>query len=234
MTDHANNSIQHIALIPDGNRRWARERKLKPWLGHDAGFKRGEEVIRACYNYGIPYVTIWIASENNVLKRSKIEVNFLFKVFIKLFNDLLKSPEVKKGEARVRVIGRYKELVPNKKLVAMAEKLNEMTKTAKKYNLTILFCYDGQCEMQEAIKKLSGNKKADYKDIHRALWTGELPPVDLVVRTGGEPHWSAGFMMWLTANSQFYFTENFWPEFGAVELKKAITEYDRRARRNGS
>ena len=90
--------------------------------------------------------------------------------------------------------------------------------------------------MAEAIHKIKDKRekiKADYDMIKSALWTRELPMVDVVIRTGGEPHWSAGFMMWHTAYSQFYFTEKFWPDFDEKEFKKALTDYARRERRFG-
>ena len=88
--------------------------------------------------------------------------------------------------------------------------------------------------MTEAVKKLQAEQKnIDQQNIKNALWTGDLPLVDLVIRTGGEPHWSAGFMMWHTADSQLYFTETLWPDFGKEELEKALADYSRRERRFG-
>jgi undecaprenyl diphosphate synthase len=135
-----------------------------------------------------------------------------------------------KNKVRARVIGEWKEFVTNRKVIEIAHKLEEETKHFKGKSLNILFAYDGQREMLAAIKN---TKNATEAELRKNLWTGELPNVDLVIRTGGEPHLSAGFMMWLTANSQFYFTEQLWPDFKNQELKKALVDYERRERRLG-
>ena len=225
---------KHIAIIPDGNRRWAKAQRLNPWEGHAEGAKRYWEISNFAHAHGVNHLTLWAASYDNLNKRSKIEVNFLFK----LFEEELSKPEILKrclkDEVRARLIGEWRDFVKNKQTISAIENLLEQTKHFTEKSMNILFAYDGQREMLSAVNDLVTAGKGVFEDnLHNALWTAELPDVDLVIRTGGEPHWSAGFMMWHTANSQFYFTDMLWPDFKNQELKKALNDYESRERRLG-
>lgn len=235
------NIPNHIAIIPDGNRRWAKAHRLNPWDGHAEGAKRFWDVSEAANELGVKYLTAWAGSYDNLKKRSKIEVNFL----LRLLRSELANPEVVerliKNKTRLRVIGEWKEFV-DPKTAFIVEGLEKDTAHFTKNHLTLLFGYDGQREMLAAVSKLVGGqnkednklKKITEANLRASLWTADLPDVDFVIRTGGEPHWSSGFMMWHTANSQFHFTEQLWPDFKKQELKKAVAqEYDRRERRLG-
>lgn len=136
-----------------------------------------------------------------------------------------------KNDVRVRVIGKWKELVRDVPLKEAIADLEKKTEHCRKHNLTILFAYDGKTEMLDAIENM--RRPASDDSLKNALWTSFLPPVDLLIRTGGEPHLSAGFMMWLIADSQLYFTETKWPDFDGVELEKALADYSKRERRFG-
>ncbi len=227
--------LQHIALIPDGNRRWAKEHGLVPWKGHKKGAERFFEVAESAFGFGIPYVTLWAASYDNLIKRSKIEITFLCSILRRELERKSTIARFMDNRIRVRFLGEWKKLVKDDRLITILEKRQEETKQFTDRNLTVLFGYDGTCEMMDAIKKLRRMAEipVTHDTVKKNLWTHELPPVDLVVRTGGEPHWSAGFMMWHTANSQFYFTETLWPDFDAKELQKALDDYARRERRFG-
>ena len=137
------------------------------------------------------------------------------------------------------MIGRWDILLAKEKstsaLKETIKQLEEETKGFSKKNLTILFGYDGRREMTEGIEdiKKRPSEKITYEMVHKTLWTGDLPLVDFVIRTGGEPHWSAGFMMWHTANAQFYFTKTLWPNFKKIELEKALKDFSERERRFG-
>lgn len=228
--------INHIAVIPDGNRRWARKRGLSPWEGHREGMKRFREVKDAIFKLGIPYFTFWGASYDNLAKRAKMEVGVLISLFKKELKNELKTKHFIRDETRVRIIGQWNEIVKDGELKGLVDELESASSKFSKNNFTFLIGYDGRKEMTEAIEKIREKREkmpVDYDLVKKNMWTGELPPVDYVVRTGGEPHWSAGFMMWLTANSQFYFTEKHWPAFGEKELQEALKEYARRERRFG-
>lgn len=224
----------HIAIIPDGNRRWAKKRGLQPWLGHEKGSSMLIKLLENAINSGIPYITFWAASIDNLTKRNKLEVTFLLKV---IKNELFK-PAVTNflhaNKVKVEVLGEWKNIVDDEELKKGLQDLQEQTKTYKDNFLTILFAYDGKQEMLQGVRQAAkfGSQISEEK-LRKSLPTGNLPDVDLVIRTGGQPHWSSGFMMWLTANSEFYFTETLWPDFGISELKTALKEYAKRDRKMG-
>ncbi len=231
-----NNIPYHLAIIPDGNRRWATARGLHPWQGHEEGAKRFREVAEAAYEAGVKHVTIWGGSEDNLRKRSPREVQALAKILYEYIKQDLDTGHWKKGHVAFRLVGKWKKYLPKAKaldhIIAEAE---AKTKDCDGCWLTLLFGYDGQEEMLDACRALQKSKKSITKEnLHKELSTGFLPPVDLVIRTGGEPHWSAGFMMWHTANSQFHFSSTLWPDFGKKELEFALVEYAQRGRRIGA
>mgnify|MGYP001563464695 FL=1 len=244
---------QHIVLIPDGNRRWAKKRGLPSFFGHRQGAKTTEKILKAILDLKIPCFTFWGSSLDNITKRSAPEVKFLFKIFEQYFKKLAKSKEVNQNKISINIIGRWRELFPESVKQEMAEAV-EKTKDYKNYQLTFLMAYSGVDEMKSAIQKITeltlrqaqGKPKPgtwtlrrgsgqgiDEKLIKNNLWTKNLPAVDLVIRTGGEPHLSAGMMMWDTANSQLYFTETLYPDFSVEEFKKAIDKYGQIERRMG-
>lgn len=235
------NLPKHISIIPDGNRRWAKKKRLASFLGHDKGAEIVEEIIKEAVNLKIPYLTFWGCSINNITKRPKSEVVFLFKIFERQFKKILKNEDIYKNKIKINVLGRWKELFPQK-TSAIIENAIEKTKNHHNYQLNFLLAYSGKDEMATAISKIaelkvkSSKLKIDDELIKQNLWTKDFPPVDLVIRTGEEDnlaHWSDGFMMWDTANSRFYFTKTLWPDFNKNEFKKAITEYSSTEKRLG-
>ncbi len=231
-----NNLPNHIAIIPDGNRRWATAHKMLAWKGHKKGAERFHEVSDMIFKHSISYLTFWAASEDNLKKRPKREIQFLVSLLKDWLQKELDEEEFVKNETRFRFIGRWKSILHNHtELEALVWRLEEQTKHFKKHNLTILFGYDGQRDMIEAVQQLQKHQTTEVNNasLREALWTGELPPVDLVIRTGGEPHWSAGFMMWHTANTQFAFTQTLWPEFKRAELQAILDDFSKRERRFG-
>jgi undecaprenyl diphosphate synthase len=201
---------------------------------------RFDEVSRHAFDLGVQYFTFWAASEDNLTKRTRIEVAVLKRLMKYQLKKELKNGELAKKRVRFRLIGRWHEILKDAEIKKLANELEKVTVKFTEKQLTILFGYDGCREMTEAIKNLTKEnmnfrlrENDAYEIIKNHLWTKDLPPVDLVIRTGGEPPWSAGFMMWLTANSQFYFTSKFWPDFDHKELDKAIADYSERGRRFG-
>ncbi|MFA6364879.1 MAG: polyprenyl diphosphate synthase [Candidatus Paceibacterota bacterium] len=224
----------HLAIIPDGNRRWAASQKKKVFTGHSEGSHTTERILEAAFDAGVNYFTIWGASEDNLTKRDSLEIKTLSQVFIQALAKLSKSQELKKYNVRVYVRGRFKELLKNKKLNDIAKSIETSTNNNTGKVLTVLLGYDGKNEMIHAMQSLQkADKIINDETVRSALFTDTLPPVDLVIRTGGEPHWSAGFMMWLTANSEFYFTGTLWPAFTSKELQKAFQEFSKRRRMLG-
>ncbi len=224
----------HIAIIPDGNRRWAETNKLNRLHGHLEGTKRFWEIADYANEVGVNYITFWAASYDNFKKRSKLEVKFLIDILRKEVAKPEFLERCLKNKTRFQILGEWRDVINDSKLISAVEDLETKTSKFTKKVLTILFVYDGQREMIDTVNRLvTSGKKVTKEILHSSLWTKSLPEVDLVIRTGGEPHWSAGFMMWHTAHSQFYFTDKLWPDFSNLEMKKALVDYERRERRLG-
>lgn len=228
---------EHVAVIPDGNRRWARERGLEPWDGHDAGAQTIEEIVKRARDLGIKCLSIWGSSVENMTKRSLRERKELVRIYEEYFTKLINSDDIIKEEVRINVIGRWREQLP-RTLVRMLEDGIEKTKEHKKHTLNFFLAYSGDDEMLQAVRaivdKFSDAKNITKETIKENLFTKELPPVDYLIRTGGEPHLSVGFMMWDLANAQLFFSEKMFPDFNGDEFQKAIEEYSRRVRRLGA
>ena len=245
------NIPKHVAIIPDGNRRWARKKGLHSWIGHQAGVKAFEKILEKSRELKIPYITFWGGSWDNLTKRPKIETNFLFKVYTEQFKRIIKDKRIHQNKVKVNVLGRWREILP-KTTQEVIEKAIEATKDYKNYFLTFLLAYDGTDEMLDCLQKIAkqvktkkinpspspeGDRVKITKElIKENLWTKDLPPVDFLIRTGCEddPHMSAGFMMWDTAYSQLYFTQTFFPAFTPKEFEKIIEDYSKRERRFGN
>ncbi len=226
----------HVAIIPDGNRRWARRKGLKPWEGHEAGAKNTERLIQEACRQGIKYLSLWGSSLENLEKRPFREKRALLQIYKKYYQRLIKSEEIHKKEVKINIIGKWKKFFPSN-LVKVLEKGIRETEKYKKHFLNLFLAYNGDDEMIEAIKKIVRGglsyDKITAKTIKENLMTKSLPPVDLLIRTGGEPHLSVGFMMWDIANAQMYFPEVYFPDFNEEEFRKAIEEYQKRERRHG-
>ena len=234
------NIPNHVAIIPDGNRRWARKKGIKAWLGHREGVKAFEKILDKSRELKIPYITFWGGSWDNLTKRSKIEINFLFKVYTEQFKRVADDKRIHQNKVKINVLGRWKEILPKETQEAI-ERAMEVTKSYNNFFLTFLLAYDGTDEMLDCVQKIakiSQDKKIKISKnlIKENLWTKDLPPVDLIIRTGceGDPHNSAGFMMWNTAYSQLYFTQTLFPEFGPKEFEEIIEDYSKRERRLGA
>lgn len=224
----------HIAIIPDGNRRWAKKNRINPLHGHLEGVKRFWDIADYASSLGVNYLTFWAASYDNFKKRGKLEVKFLVEILRKEVARPDFLERCIQNKTRFQIIGEWKVLINDPKLIKAVEDIETKTSKFSKKVLTVLFVYDGKREMLNAINRLVvEGKKVTAELLSKTLWTGNLPPVDMVIRTGGEPHWSAGFMMWHTANSQYYFTEKLWPDFINSEMKKALEDFKRRERRLG-
>jgi undecaprenyl diphosphate synthase len=234
----SNNKIpKHVAVIPDGNRRWAKKRGLQPWEGHDVGAKMIEKIVRKARDLGIQYISIWGSSKENLVKRPIRERQELINIYTKYFEKLINSEEVEKDDVRINIIGGWREQLP-KNLVNLLEGGIEKTKHHHKYHVNFFLSYSGDDEMIAAIREII----KDCRDIatvtkdtvKKHLFTKDLPPVDYLIRTGGEPHLSTGFMMWDIANAQLFFSDLHFPEFDEREFEKAIADYARRMRRHGA
>lgn len=235
------NLPKHIAIIPDGNRRWAKRKGLPVWEGHRVGAKNFEKIAKAALDMGLFCLTFWGGSYDNLTKRPETELKFLKEIYRVNFSRLLKNKDIFREQARVNIFGHWRELL-NDRIKRPMEKIIEKTKDHNNKFFNFLIGYNGTHEMINAIQLIVSqvsqdkNLKVTPELIKNNLWTRDLPSVDLVIRTGleGDPHWSSGFMMWDTADSQFYFTDTNWPEFSEAEFKKAVENYGKRERRLGA
>lgn len=229
-----NSPPRHVAVIPDGNRRWAKERGMPGWRGHLEGAKRVEEIVRTAVDLDIKCFTLWGGSYDNLTKRSKGELIVLNRIYKELTRKLLKSKTIHERGVRVKFIGEWPKLL-NEGVAGLMRQAEKETAQYTAYQHSYLIGYNGDREMLDAVNRLvkEGRGRATDKLLKSYLWTADLPPVDLVVRTGGEPHLSTGFMMWHTRDAQLYFTEKLWPDFDGKSLEEALREYGKRKRRFG-
>jgi len=228
----------HVAVIIDGNRRWAKARGKLPWDGHIEGAKRVEEVSKLAPDLGIKYITFWGGSYNNLTKRSRQEIRFLDEKMYRVWaQKALEDEDIKKNGVRIRFLGEWPNLLSaeTQRLMRAVEKA---TKSHSKHHLTYLIGYNGDREMLSAIQSILKDKpkKIAGDTIKSHLWTKDLPPVDLVIRTGEDPrnpHISTGFMMWDIKDALLHFSPKMWPAFTKADFRKVIKGFSQRERRFG-
>lgn len=232
------NLPKHVAIIPDGNRRWARIHKIDAWLGHKTGAENFKKILEIAIKLKISHLSFWGSSQDNLTKRPEEEVKFLLNLFKEKFLKLSADENIHKNDVKINIFGKWREQFPEDVKASMEKAILE-TENYKSYYLNFFIAYSGTGEILDAIK--SALKKADSgesteisrKFLKSMLYTRDLPPVDLMIRTGGEPHLSDGFMMWETANAQLYFSEKLWPNFTKEDFQDAIKDYLARERRFG-
>jgi undecaprenyl diphosphate synthase len=219
---------KHVAIIMDGNRRWAKKRGLPAFEGHRQGSLAFEKLVSKARDMGIKCLSTWAFSTEN-WKRSEKEVKKLFEII----EDMAKKYEDKCGKEKVRFvhIGR-KDRIPTtlKDLIIKAE---EDTKKFTEFTLVLAIDYGGHDELIRAIDKLTDKGiKITPENIEKNLDTAEIPQIDYIIRTGGEQRLS-GFMSWQCAYAELYFTDTFFPAFTPKKFEEAIAEFSRRERRFG-
>ncbi|MDO8566027.1 MAG: polyprenyl diphosphate synthase [Candidatus Moranbacteria bacterium] len=227
---------RHVVIIPDGNRRWAVKRGLKHWEGHEAGAENTENLVREAQRLGIREISFWGSSLENLVKRPVIESQALLGIYETYFKKLLESQDIHKDEVHIRFIGHWEEQFPESLKKVMYACL-EATKGYSKHYLNFLLAYSGDDDMRSAFQKVAGTLKPGEAVtdtlIKENLMTRELAPVEFLIRTGGEPHLSAGFMMWDIANAQLYFSDKYYPDFDEKAFQEALLDYAARERRLG-
>lgn len=227
---------RHIAIIPDGNRRWAVLHGRDSWEGHTAGAERIEEIVREGRKLGIREVSFWGSSLENLSKRPMREKQELLRIYETYFEKLMADEDVFRDRVRIRCIGHWEEQFPEK-LKSILRKGIEATKDHDQYFLNFFLAYSGDDDMLQAVQKIAGEGLAPgmvtETVLKERLMTAAIPPVDLLIRTGDDPHLSAGFMMWETKDAQLYFPNCHFPDFDAAGFRAAIEEYLDRDRRYG-
>ncbi|MBO7672214.1 isoprenyl transferase [bacterium] len=223
--------LKHIAIIMDGNRRWAKEHNLPSMLGHKKGVEALKTVLKACHKFGVKYLTVYAFSTEN-WKRTPEEVDFL----MNLLADTIKNEinELDESGVVVNFIGDLTKLGEN--LRRILSDATERTKNNTGVNLQIAFNYGGRDEIVNAVKNIVNSglsaDKITEELISENLYTKNIPSPDLLIRTGGEKRIS-NFLLWQSAYSEIYVTDEFWPEFGEESLAKGIEDFEKRQRRYG-
>lgn len=226
---------KHIAVIMDGNGRWAKERHLPRLAGHKAGVESLREIIRFSSDIGVKYLTVYAFSTEN-WKRPETEVTGLFKLLVLYLEKELN--EIHGNNVKLKIIGDYNKLPLN--VIGKINIALEKTKNNTGLTFNIALNYGSRDEILNAIKKMymelkNGNiEESDINEntLSNLLYTHDIPDPDLVIRTSGELRLS-NFLLWQSAYSELYFTETYWPDFHKENLIEAIEEFQNRKRRYG-
>jgi len=227
---------RHIAIIMDGNGRWAKERGLPRTEGHRRGSESVRKVVEACGELGVEFLTLYAFSSEN-WKRPKREVEALMRLLQQFLKS--KTPEMMKQNVRLQAIGRLHDLPAE----CQAELHRSITKTAENTGLTLILAlsYGGREEIIDGVKSLLESVERGHLDkamidgevFSKHLYTRYYPDPDLLIRTSGELRLS-NFLLWQLSYTEFYVTEKLWPDFGREELIQALIDYGRRHRRFGA
>lgn len=222
---------QHVAIIMDGNGRWAKERGLSRLKGHEAGTDKVHQVIETLVEYGVKYLTLYAFSTEN-WHRPKAEVRGLFRILSQAIDR--ETPELHRQGIQIRHIGNLEGL--STRLRSRIQQAIELTRENDRMILGIAFNYGGRDEILEAVRRLVAEgaypPSVDETSFNNYLYTAGLPDPDLIIRTGGEMRVS-NFLLWQGAYSEYYFANTFWPDFGKEEIEKALHAYSLRQRRFG-
>nr|WP_297593309.1 polyprenyl diphosphate synthase [Nitrosopumilus sp.] len=229
----------HVALILDGNRRWAKRHLTIPKTGHWKGADAVENLLDWCEEFDIKIITLYALSAEN-LDRNDEELEYLYDLIHQRLEKLYNDPRIHRNKMRVKAIGRI-ELLPEH-IKEILSKLDDATKNYDNHFLNIALAYGGQYELVDAVKKIGEKIKdgsLDVKDINKKeiesnLYTSHLPQSspDMILRTSGEKRLS-GFLMWQSVYSELVFMDIFWPEFRKIDLMRAIRTFQERKRRLG-
>ena len=228
---------EHLGIIMDGNRRFAKELELGSLTGHEFGKEKLEEVLEWCRELGIKVVTVYAFSTENFF-RSREEVEHLMNLFAESLKKAADDERTEKHGLRIRVIGQVDILPPRvREAINYAE---EKTKNHNKFFLNVALAYGGREEIIKAIKEIAAEVKdgklkiedIDEKIVREHLYTGDLPDPDLILRTSGEERIS-NFLLWQSAYSELYFADIYWPTLRKIDFLRIIHSYQLRERRFG-
>jgi tritrans,polycis-undecaprenyl-diphosphate synthase [geranylgeranyl-diphosphate specific] len=230
---------EHIAIILDGNRRWASEKVVNPWLGHEKGAEKVEQLLDWCLKLDVKSVTLYAFSTEN-FRRSGDEVEEIMRIAEEQFRKLLTDERIHRDKIRVKVLGRV-NLLPEslRQLIADVEK---STQNYDGHYLNFAFAYGGRAEIVDAAKKIAEEvhegkldpETVNEQTFEQYLYTSHMPhqDPDLIIRTSGEARLS-GFLLWQSAYSELCFLDVYWPDFRSIDLLRAVRTFEKRKRRFG-
>ncbi len=223
--------LTHVAIIMDGNRRWATEKNMPKMLGHTQGAKNVRTIAQAAQQLGIDYLTLWALSTENLKNRSEKELSHLFSLFSKLIDYLHEFVE---NNVQLRIIGDISQLPDS-----VEEKITQAvfkTKDNDGMTLTLAINYGGQDEIVRAVRNILKDGKTpdeiDALEFAKYLDTQDMPDPQLIIRTGGHQRLS-GYLPWQSTYAELYFTPVYWPAFDEEELKKAVSWHDKQVQNRG-
>ena len=230
---------EHVAIILDGNRRWASQKSLIPWIGHRHGANKIDELMDWCIALDVRSITLYAFSTEN-FRRSPKEVNELLKLIEEKLRSALENKSIHENKIRVKAIGRL-DLLP-KTTQALIQRVEESTKEYDDRFLNVALAYGGRAEIVDATKKIANEvengklnpENIDEEVFEKYLYTAHMPKqdADLIIRTSGEERLS-GFLSWQSAYSELCFVDVNWPDFRHIDLLRAVRTYQRRKRRFG-
>ena len=232
--------LEHIAIILDGNRRWASEKELNPWLGHKKGAETVEQLLDWCEKLGVKFVTLYTFSTEN-FRRSPEEVEEIMRIAEVEFRKLLTDERIHRNKVHVKVIGRV-NLLPE----SLQQLIADVEKATAHYDnqfLNFAFAYGGRAEIVDAAKTIMQKvqdgelrlEDVNERTFEKYLYTSHMPKQepDLIIRTSGEERLS-GFLLWQSAYSELCFLDVYWPDFRLIDLLRAIRTFQKRKRRYGT
>jgi undecaprenyl diphosphate synthase len=225
------NVPRHIAIIPDGNRRWAEKKGMSKQEGYAIGIRKIGDVLKWCKAADVHMLTMWGFSTDN-FKRDRKEVEGLFELFKENLKKAIESDDRNKKELRVRFFGRLDLFPPE--IQKMIKKAEEVSGKNTRYQLNLLLSYGGREELVDAVNSIisEGIRRVDEGVISDHLYTRGLPDPDIIIRTSGEQRLS-GLMPWQSCYSEFFFCKKLWPDFSRRDFNSALREYAHRKRRYG-
>ncbi|MDP6361965.1 MAG: polyprenyl diphosphate synthase [Candidatus Poseidoniaceae archaeon] len=230
-------SVKHLAIIMDGNRRFAWKSNVATGIGHRIGKEKLEKVLDWVLDINIPWLTVYALSTEN-LNRPQEELDVLFKLYVEGLHDIADDPRIHDNKVRVQIIGR-RELLP-KSVNDAIDYAESKTQDYDQFVFTVCLAYGSREEMIDAIRSIAKEhadgelplESIDEQAVSDRLYTGDMPDPDLVIRTSGEERIS-NFLLWQMAYSELYFTDVFWPSFQKKDLLKAVRTFQDRRRRFG-
>lgn len=230
---------EHMAIILDGNRRWASKKALDPWFGHEKGAEKVEQLLDWCLKLGVKSITLYAFSTEN-FRRPRNEVEEIMHITEEEFQKILTDERIHKNKVRVKVIGRV-SLLP-KTLRQLIMNVEKATQDYDEHFINIAFAYGGRAEIVDAARKIAKKvhegllspEKIDEQVFEKYLYTSHMPKQDpdLIIRTSGEERLS-GFLLWQSAYSELCFLDVYWPEFRLIDLLRAVRTFQKRKRRFG-
>ncbi len=227
------NYPSHIAIIMDGNGRWAKQKNMPRTYGHKKGVETFKEIVKAFIEFKIPSLTVYAFSTEN-WKRPPKEIKFLMSLFGKTIDN--EADELNQQGVKINIIGRRNNL--DEKLLRKIEWIEDLTQSNNKLELNIAFNYGGRAEIIDAVKSIMKDPEINVDDINQDLisenlYNPNITNIEYIIRTGGD-HRISNFLLWQSAYAELYFTDTYWPEFSKNDLKKALEDFSNRERKFGA